>query len=77
MKVLISTIYSIQIDWIANARDEWKNDKEAWKLIQKLQQDPSTSHIFIWKNDSTQIAYIFIRIPNSNKIFFWNCTPPP
>ena len=25
----------------------------------------------------TKITYIFIRIPNSNKIFFWKCTALP
>ena len=25
----------------------------------------------------TNIAYIFVRIPNSNKIFFYNYTPTP
>jgi len=25
----------------------------------------------------TKITYIFVRIPNSNKRFFWNCTPLP
>ena len=42
----------IQPDWITEARDEWKKEKEVWKLIQKLQQDPSTSDTFSWKNDS-------------------------
>ena len=34
------------------ARDEWKKDEEVWTLIQNLQQDPSTSDTFSWKNDS-------------------------
>ena len=34
------------------ARDEWKNDEEVWTLIHKLDQDPSASNTFSWKNDS-------------------------
>ena len=42
----------IQTDWITEVRDGWKKDEEVWTLIQKLQQDPSTSDTFSWKNDS-------------------------
>ena len=42
----------IQPDWITEARDEWKKEKEAWTLIQKMQQDPSKSDTFSWKNVS-------------------------
>ena len=37
---------------IIEAMDECKNYEEVWTLIQKLQQDPSTSDTFYWKNDS-------------------------
>ena len=43
---LLCAISIIQPYWINEARDEWKNDKEVWALIQKLQQDPSTSDTF-------------------------------
>ena len=46
MEALICAISIIQPDWINEARDEWKNDEEVWALIQKLQQDPSTSDPF-------------------------------
>ena len=52
MEAWLCAIYIIKPDWITEARDESKKDKEVWKLIQKLQQDPSTSDKFIWKNDS-------------------------
>ena len=42
----VCAISIVQIDWITEAREEWKNDKEVWTLIQKLQQDPSTSDTF-------------------------------
>jgi hypothetical protein len=49
---LLCAISIIQPDWITEARDEWKKDDELWTLIQRLQQDPSASETFIWKNDS-------------------------
>ena len=52
VEALLCAISIIQPDWINKARDEWKNDQEAWALIQKLQQDPSTSDTCSWNNDS-------------------------
>ena len=52
MEALHCAISIIQVDWITEARDEWKKDKEVWALIQKLQHDPGTSETFSWKNDS-------------------------
>ena len=52
MEAFLCAISIIQPDWITEARDEWKKDEEVWTLIQKLQQDPSTSDTFRWKNDS-------------------------
>ena len=49
---LLCSISIIQPNWINKTRDEWKNDEGVWTLIQKLQQDPSTSDTFSWKNDS-------------------------
>ena len=51
VEALPCAISIIQLDWITEARDEWKKDEELWTLIQKLQQYPSTSHIFSWKKD--------------------------
>ena len=48
----IICISNIQPDWINEARDEWKKDEGVWTLIQNLQQYPSTSDTFSWKNDS-------------------------
>jgi len=79
VEALLCAISIIQLDWINKARDEWKNDEELWAHIQKLQQDPSTSDTFSWKNIcyGTRITYTYVRIPNSNKRFLWNCTPLP
>ena len=52
MEAFLCTISIIEPNWITEARDEWKKDKDVWTLIQKLQQDPSTSDTFSWKNDS-------------------------
>ena len=49
---VVCAISIIQPNWITEARDEWKKDEEVWTLIQNLQQDPSTSNTFSWKNDS-------------------------
>ena len=45
VEALLCAISIIQPDWITEARD-------VWTLIQNLQQDPSTSDTFSWKNDS-------------------------
>ena len=52
MEAFLCAISIIQPNWITEARDEWKKDEEVWTLIQKFQQDPSTSDTFSWKNDS-------------------------
>jgi len=51
VEALFCVVSIIQPDWINEARDEWKNDKEVRTLIQKLQQHPSTSDTFSWQND--------------------------
>jgi hypothetical protein len=77
VEAFLCVISIIQPDWIIEARDEWKNDEKVWTLIQRLQQDSSKSDTFTWKNDSlcTNIAYIYVRTPNSNKRYYGNCTP--
>ena len=52
MEAFLYVISIIQPNWITKASDEWKKDEEVWTLIQKLQQYPSTSDTFSWKNDS-------------------------
>jgi hypothetical protein len=48
----LCAISIIQPDWIIEARDEWKDEKKVWTLIQRLQQDSGASYTFTWKNDS-------------------------
>jgi hypothetical protein len=52
VEAFLCAISIIQLDWIIESRDEWKNDEKVWTLIQRLQQDSSASDTFTWKNDS-------------------------
>ena len=52
VEAFLCVISIIQPDRITEARDEWKNEKQVWTLIQNFQQDPSTYDTFSWKNDS-------------------------
>ena len=36
VEALFCAISIIQLDWINEARDEWKKDEEVWSLIRKL-----------------------------------------
>jgi hypothetical protein len=65
-----------QSNWVEEARIEWKQYQEVCKIIQQLQEDPSSLDNFVWKNDfyGIMISYIYVRIPNSNRRSFWNCT---
>ena len=40
VEALFCVISIIQPNWINEARDEWKKDKEVWPLIKKLQKIP-------------------------------------
>ena len=62
---LLCAISIIRPKWITEAWDEWKNDEEVWTLIQKLQQDPSTSDTCSWKNDSLWYKYCLYLCKNS------------
>ena len=66
MKAFLCAISIIQLDWIFEAKDEWKKDEEVWTLIQNLQQDPSTLIHLVGKMIpyGTKITYIFVGIPN-------------
>ena len=65
VEALLCAISIIQLDWINEARDEWKKDKEVWTIIQKLQQDPNTSDTFSWKNDSLWYKHCLYLCKNS------------
>ena len=47
---LLYVISIIQPYWIAEAMDEWKKHEELCTFIQKLQQAPSASNTFRWKD---------------------------
>ena len=65
VETFICAISIIQPDWINEARDEWKNEKEVWALIQNIQQDPSAFDTFSWKNDSLWYKDQFYLCKNS------------
>ena len=50
VEALLYAISIIQLYWIAKENDKWKNDEKIWTFIQKLQQDPSASNTFRWKD---------------------------
>jgi hypothetical protein len=52
VEAFLCAISIIQLDWIIEATDEWKNEKHVWTLIQRLHQDSSASDAFTWKHDS-------------------------
>jgi hypothetical protein len=52
VEAFLCDISIIQLDWIIESRDEWKNDEKVWTVIQRLQQDSSASDTFTWKNYS-------------------------
>ena len=49
---LLYALSIIQLHWIVEVMEEWKNDLSMWMLIQKLQKDHNLSDSFTWKNDS-------------------------
>ena len=63
---LLCALSIIQLDWVVEAREEWKNGLSMWKLIQKIQKDPSISYTFMWKmiHYGIRITYIYVRTPN-------------
>ena len=65
METFLYAISIIQPYCITKVREEWKNDEEVWTLIQNLQQDPSTSDTFSWKNDSLWYKYCLYLCHNS------------
>ena len=50
VEALLYAISIIQPDWIAQAIDEWENDEKIWTFTKKLQQDPSATNTFRWKD---------------------------
>jgi hypothetical protein len=79
VEAFLCAISIIQLDWIIEARDELKNDENVWTLIQRLQQDSSTSDTFTWKNDSLWYKDFLYLCKNSQlkqKVLFELHTSP-
>ena len=79
VEALLCAISIIQRDWITEARDDWKNNEEVWHSCKSCSKIPIHLIHLVGKliHYGTKITYIFVRIPKSNKIFFWNCAPLP
>ena len=73
----LSDISIIQPNWIIKSRDEWKNDEKCGLslkgcnriLVHQIHLHGKMIHY------GTKIAYIYVITPNSNKRYYWNCTP--
>jgi hypothetical protein len=77
VEAFLYAILIIQPDWIIEARDEWKNDKMCGLSFKGCSRIP-VHHIHLHGkmiHYGTKIAYIYVRTPNSNKRYYWNCTP--
>jgi hypothetical protein len=48
----LCVISIMQYDWMEEERIEWKQGQDVCKIIQQLQEDPSSLDNFVWKNDS-------------------------
>jgi hypothetical protein len=46
----LCVISILQYDWVEEEMIEWKQYQEVCKVIQQLQEDPSSSGNFLWKN---------------------------
>jgi hypothetical protein len=77
VEAFLCAISIIQPDWIIEARDKWKNDETcglSFKgcssiLVHEIHFHGKMIHY------GKKIAYIYVRTPNSNKRYYWNCTP--
>jgi hypothetical protein len=75
VEAFLCAISIIQPDWIIEARDEWKNDEKVWTLIEMLIPVHQIHLHGKMIHYGTKITYIYVRTPNSNKRYYWNCTP--
>ena len=66
VEAFLCAISIIQLDWITEARDEWKKDEEVWALIQSCGKILAHLIYLVGKMIpyGKNIAYIFARIPN-------------
>ena len=77
VEALLCAISIIQPNWITKKGMNGRMTKKCGHSLKicrkipvhKIHLDGKLIHY------GTNIAYIFVIIPNSNKILFWNCTP--
>jgi hypothetical protein len=77
VEAFLCVISIIQPDWIIEARDEWKNEKKCGLSFKGCSRIPVHQIHLHGKmiHYGTKITYIYVRTPNSNKRYYWNCTP--
>jgi hypothetical protein len=77
VEAFLCAISIIQPDWIIEARDEWKNEKKCGLSFKGCSRIPVHQIHLHGKmiHYGTKITYIYVRTPNSNKRYYWNCTP--
>jgi hypothetical protein len=73
----LCSISIIQTNWIIEARDEWKNEKTCGISFKGYRRIPVHQIHLHGKmiHYGTNIAYIYVRNPNSNESYYWNFTP--
>jgi hypothetical protein len=79
VEAFLCAISIIQPDWIIEARDECNNLTKKCGLSFKGCNRIPVHQIHLHGNMihyGTNIAYIYVRTPKSNKRYYWNCTPP-
>jgi hypothetical protein len=77
VEAFLCYISIIQPNWIIEERDEWKNDEKcgiSFKGCNRISVHQIHLHGKMI-HYGTKIAYIYVRTPNSNKRYYWNCTP--
>jgi hypothetical protein len=77
VEAFLCAISIIQPNWIIEARDEWKNDEKCGLSFKGCSRIPVHQIHLHGKmiHYGTKITYIYVRTPNSNKRYYWNCTP--
>ena len=76
VEALLYAILIIQPDWIAESKDEWKNDKKNGHLFKICRRIPMPL-IHLGGNMTcygTRITFILVRVPNSSKRYFLSFT---
>jgi hypothetical protein len=77
VEAFLYAISIIEPNWIIEASDEWKNEKKCGLSFKGCIIIPVHQIHLHGKmiHYGTKISYIYVGTPNSNKRYYWNCTP--